>query len=169
MKGCLIHKKLKISSVIFFQRTFGFKNSYLITISLISKLSYCFISESMSLKIWRKNKIIFSKEILFLSITIFLPDLFHLATLSEQNHSFLCKLLTNFFNCKICTDVKSPYFVKKNNIYQIENIFVCISSHPRKFRIMLCGCDFSILLHSGLHSTWQFFLSVRFCVVWKWN
>ena len=135
MKGCLIHKKLKISSVIFFQRTFGFKNSYLITISLISKLSYCFISESMSLKIWRKNKIIFSKEILFLSITIFLPDLFHLATLSEQNHSFLCKLLTNFFNCKICTDVKSPYFVEKNDIYQIKNILCAYDGVHESFEL----------------------------------
>ena len=33
------------------------------------------------------------KKILFLSITIFSPDFYHLATPADKNHSFLCKII----------------------------------------------------------------------------
>ena len=65
---------------------------------------------------------------LFLSITIFSPDFYQLATLADQNHSFLCKILTDFSPIKHSYDVKSPYFVKKNHIYLIKSFF-CLP-HP---------------------------------------
>ena len=68
-------------------------------------------------------------KILFLSITIFSPDFYQLATLAHQNHSFLCKILTNFSPIKHAYDVKSPYFVEKNHIYLIKSFF-CLLLHP---------------------------------------
>jgi len=76
-------------------------------------------------------------------INIFLTWLLSPCNTVSENHSFLCKVLTKIFNYKICTDDKSPYFVEKNDIYQIKNIFVCISSHTRIFRIILWAGDFS--------------------------
>ena len=78
-------------------------------------------------------------------INIFLTWLLSPCNTVSENHSFLCKVLTKIFNYKICTDDKSPYFVEKNDIYQIKNIFVCISSHTRIFRIILWAGDFSNL------------------------
>ena len=75
-------------------------------------------------------------------INIFLTWLLSPCNTVSENHSFLCKVLTKIFNYKICTDDKSPYFVEKNDIYQIKNIFVCISSHTRIFRIILWAGDF---------------------------
>ena len=79
-----------------------------------SKITYCFVQSQISFKIWRRNKI------LFLSITIFLPDFYHLAMLSQQNHSFLCKVLTNFFNYKICIWCKESTFCRKK--WYISNL-----------------------------------------------
>ena len=53
----------------------------------------------------------------------------------SANHSFLCKILTIFFNYKIWTDVKSPYFVEKNDIYQIKNILCAYDGVHESFEL----------------------------------
>ena len=62
---------------------------------------------------------------LFLSITIFTPDFYQLATLADENHSFWAKFLTNFSPIKHVYDVKSPCFVQKNQIY-LNKSFFCL-------------------------------------------
>ena len=65
---------------------------------------------------------------LFLSIAIFSPDFYQLATVVEQNHSFFAKFLTHFSPIEHEYDLKSPCFVKKNHIYLIKSFF-CLP-HP---------------------------------------
>jgi hypothetical protein len=94
-------------------------------------MSYCFIQSQFLLKfeeifLWKK---------IFLSITIFSPDFYKLATLAKQNHGFLCKILTNFSHIRYVYDVKSPYFVKKNNIYLNKSIFVLLQPIYESFKV----------------------------------
>ena len=99
--------------------------------------------------IWnlRKKNILFLwKKSLFLSITIFLPDFYHLATLSEQNHSFLCKVLTNFFNYNICILCEESIFCRKKwYIYQIKKKKLCLRQDRPNIGINSSASDFSWL------------------------
>jgi len=62
-----------------------------------SNMSYCFIQSQFLLKFEEEKLLFLWRKMLFLSITIFSPDFYQLATLAEQNHSFLCKNIDSFF------------------------------------------------------------------------
>ena len=88
-----------------------------------------------------KKEILFLwKKISFLSITIFSPDFYQLATLAEENHSFLCKILTIFLAMRYAYDVMSLYFVKKNNIYISKKIFCVHLNRSTNCSNYLLGC-----------------------------
>ena len=109
--------KIKVFSITFFQRTIWHAKIKVFFDYFLSKDDLTGKNQSFFDNfIWnlRKKSILFLwKKSLFLSITIFLPDFYHLATLSEQNHSFLCKVLTNFFNYKMCIWCEESIFCRK--------------------------------------------------------
>ena len=107
--------KIKKFSIIFFQRMIW---QVKIKVSLIT-----------SFEIWVKKILFLLKKSLFLSITILSPDFYHLATLSEQNHSFSCKVLTNFINYKICIWCEESIFCRKK--WYIKKKKNCV--HVKRF------------------------------------
>ena len=74
------------------------------------------------MKFEEKSILFLWKKSIFLSITIFLPDFYHLVTCSEQIIVFCAKCRPIFSTIRYVYDVKSPYFVEKSDIYQIKKI-----------------------------------------------
>ena len=68
-------------------------------------------------------------------------SLFYLVTLATSPVSFstycrfLCKIFTNFPPIRYVYEVKSTYFVEKNDIYLIKSNWMFTSSHRRIFEI----------------------------------
>ena len=78
-----------------------------------SNMSYCFIQSQFLLKFEEEKLLFLWRKMLFLSITIFSPDFYQLATLAEQNNSFLCKTFDQFFTYMICIWCKESIFCRK--------------------------------------------------------